>query len=675
MLRYEGMSPKNEWKLKRGQDLIHRRVQVGLHGGKDQADQASKQLRKAMSTARLDLHDKVDHGKVQDHVKELEDTYLDHVRRSSNGVFSMSERQEESLSNAFHGKKRNNEALCESDRHPFRSKFAFSQGKRFTSLITMAICINAIQMGVETDYPQYEVVYNVLEWIWVVLFGLEMTFKVIYSGYGYFKSAWNILDFFLVSLSIVDVVVLGTILGSQAGLKQLSVLRILRLLRIIKMVRLLKAFRELWLIVKGMIVSIPTICWASTLLVGCLYVFGIFTVQTIARNEGFAQGTLDSEYFPDFDVYQYYGTITRSMFTLWETSLEPLNIRPVVERQPEIFLFFVGFMFLTTFGVMNVIIGVIVDNTMQASKGADAEKAALELVSDVQKVDLVVEAVFALDADQSGTISVEEVEQGMANPDIAGLLGDLPLPTGCTADEFFMLMDSTGGGHVTSKDFTKHLTRALTCDPKRSLLELVIEIHQLEQAFHTGLARAEDRAAVLDGRLDGVEMALDVQLPARIGCIETALLALADRLGGPLPSLPPEPKPEVPVLSLKAHGGWPSNGPILDVSESTTGGVSASTWPETTPAVSSRDHNERALPPGIASLLNNTSSPADEPLCSARSTKSELFPIGSTDNDRNDQDLQKAEEQPKPDVSKVPAIKNFKRIHEDSERDGDIDWS
>merc|ERR1719261_1561995 len=65
----------------------------------------------------------------------------------------------------------------------------------------------------------------------------------------------------------------------------LLILRVLRVLRVAKMVRLLKAFKELWLIVKGMIDALSTIFWASCLLLLCIYVVAIFCTSMIGQNE------------------------------------------------------------------------------------------------------------------------------------------------------------------------------------------------------------------------------------------------------------------------------------------------------------------------------------------------------------------------------------------------------
>merc|ERR1719265_2622275 len=152
------------------------------------------------------------------------------------------------------------------------------------------------------------------------------------------------------------------------------------------MIRLLRAFKQLWLIVKGLLASVKTIFWAFLLLVMIYYVFGIFFTQMIGSNldAGYLRqidevppGTIIN-YHPDFDKYQYFGNMMRSMFTLFETSLEPQDIRPIVEEQPFLFPFILLFIFVTTFGVMNVIIGVIVENTTAVSKKTEHEVQVLE---------------------------------------------------------------------------------------------------------------------------------------------------------------------------------------------------------------------------------------------------------------------------------------------------------
>merc|ERR1719375_2738075 len=96
------------------------------------------------------------------------------------------------------------------------------------------------------------------------------------------------------------------------------------------------------------------------------YAFGIFFTTMIGR-----EGDFDNMMHGDepYSRRQYYGTVARSMFTLFECSIEPLNLRPIVEKSLWYFPFFFLFILLTNFCLMNVIVGFIVDSAM--SNGRD----------------------------------------------------------------------------------------------------------------------------------------------------------------------------------------------------------------------------------------------------------------------------------------------------------------
>ena len=70
----------------------------------------------------------------------------------------------------------------------------------------------------------------------------------------------------------------------------------------------------------------------------------------------------------EFDAIRYFGTVPRALFALFATGPEPLNICPVIESMPEMMLFFTLLIVMTTFGLLNVIIGAIVEDTVNASK-------------------------------------------------------------------------------------------------------------------------------------------------------------------------------------------------------------------------------------------------------------------------------------------------------------------
>ena len=180
------------------------------------------------------------------------------------------------------------------------------------------------------------------------------------------------------------------------------------------------------------------------------------------------------DYHPDFDAHQLFGTVPRAMFTLFETSLEPLHIRPVIERQPYRMPFFLVFIFPTTLGVRNRIIGVIEDNTMEASKQTEADLEAIEVMMQIDKVEKIRDARFLFDEDGNGLIAREEVKKGRNIPAIADCLLDLKLPLGSSADEFVDMMDTHGEGIVDHSKMIKspsaasRRTRSGTCWTGRS---------------------------------------------------------------------------------------------------------------------------------------------------------------------------------------------------------------
>lgn len=411
----------------------------------------------------------------------------------------------------------------------------------FTTIVTCAICVNAVIMGIETDYPEHKSTYHIFELIFTIIFTFEMGAKLWYLRKQYFKDGWNVLDFVLVWMSIIDGIIMDMILGGGGNMKSFSALRILRVMRIVKMVRLLKAFRELWLIVQGMLNSVKTIFWATVLQIMLLYVCGIFCCQMIGQNTslGYFRGIdevtpgTEIDYHPDFDSYQFYGTIPRAMFTLFETCIEPLNIRPVVEKQPHLFFFYLGYMFITTFGLMNVIIGVIVDNTMNAGKDQSQDEAALEMMRKLKKMEMMENMVFEFgDQDKDGSVTFDEIYQGIEDPEIARQIDGLPLPVGCTMQEFFDLVDSDCTELIEPGELLKNLLRMWCAEEKEMVVELKLVMHQLKRNMIDGLSEVNHDCTDVNRAVNALQHEVRHDVQGRLEKIEQRIMQAAKQLGG-----------------------------------------------------------------------------------------------------------------------------------------------
>merc|ERR1719378_1155205 len=111
-----------------------------------------------------------------------------------------------------------------------------------------------------------------------------MLIKLFFLRCKYFGEGWNVLDFILVSMAVLDGWILVLAVGGEGSpLGSLSVFRILRVLRVMRLARLLKVFKELWMILKGIFDSLKTMFWVSMLLLLILYVCRVMRLARLLK--------------------------------------------------------------------------------------------------------------------------------------------------------------------------------------------------------------------------------------------------------------------------------------------------------------------------------------------------------------------------------------------------------
>ncbi len=227
------------------------------------------------------------------------------------------------------------------------------------------IVFNALLLGLATSTTVMGVAGTwilSLEAVIVAIFAAEIAIKLFAWGPRFFKSGWNVFDFLIVGISLVP----------TAG--PLSILRSLRILRVL---RLLSTVRRLRLLIEALITAIPSIGWIVFLLALVFYIFGVMGTELFA------------ERFPE-----WFGTLGLSMYTLFQVmTLESWSMgisRPVMEAYPYAWLYFVSFILVTAFTILNLFIGIIV-NTMQAAhwEAEDARKAEMEALAHREREEIL----------------------------------------------------------------------------------------------------------------------------------------------------------------------------------------------------------------------------------------------------------------------------------------------
>lgn len=223
----------------------------------------------------------------------------------------------------------------------------------FTKFITYLIILNGITMGLETskefmaNYAIYAILFNQLV---ITIFTIEIILRIYVHRVSFFKDSWSIFDFTIVAISLIPL---------SSGFEILRILRVLRLFRLITVVPQMRK------IVTALISVIPGMLSVIALMSLFFYIFAIMSTQ------------LFSESFP-----QWFGTLGESFYTLFQImTLESWSmgiVRPIMEVYPYAWIFFVPFIFVVTFVMINLVVAIIVD--AMAILNQDEEKHIIQEV-------------------------------------------------------------------------------------------------------------------------------------------------------------------------------------------------------------------------------------------------------------------------------------------------------
>ncbi|KAB0393836.1 hypothetical protein E2I00_019912, partial [Balaenoptera physalus] len=237
---------------------------------------------------------------------------------------------------------------------------------------------------------------------------------------AYLRSSWNVLDGFLVFVSIIDIVVS---LASAGGAKILGVLRVLRLLRTLRPLRVISRAPGLKLVVETLISSLKPI--GNIVLICCAFfiIFGILGVQLFkgkfyhclgidTRNITNRSDCVAASYRWVHHKYNF-----DNLGQLWRGQMQPelpapiapvpfppvfqalmslfvlaskdgwVNImyngldavavdqQPVPNHNPWMLLYFISFLLIVSFFVLNMFVGVVVENFHKCRQHQEAEEA------------------------------------------------------------------------------------------------------------------------------------------------------------------------------------------------------------------------------------------------------------------------------------------------------------
>jgi len=330
----------------------------------------------------------------------------------------------------------------------------------FKYVIDIVIILNVVQMGMAVDFRNghWSRTWIIFELVVTVAFTLELCLNLWLQRIRYWRELLNLVDFVIVCASVADVF-LAQVVGVNSDFKLLQILRLMRLLR---MVKLLKLIPEFMVILEGIGASMKTMAWFILLLGIIMYLCAIICTQFLGREDtGYPAWSDDAETLKSAEMlawnnYKYFGTMGRSMVTLFNivllAEISPV-LRPIWEMQPWALLFFVALILLVTFGILNAIIGVIVEKTISAMRQLDKLNQARHKEVQMDIVEELAQAMFELDQDGDNRLSVNEMNSCGARGLFQRLLKGIDVPIGFTTEDLHTMLDADGSGCLTIHEF------------------------------------------------------------------------------------------------------------------------------------------------------------------------------------------------------------------------------
>ena len=237
----------------------------------------------------------------------------------------------------------------------------------FERTIIALIVFNAALLGLQTD-PEFNARYGVmadrLDRLILSIFVFEILLRILAHGRAFFRFTWSWFDMAVVALSFAP---------ASEGLSILRALRVLRLLRLLSVVPKMRR------VIGGFFAAIPGMAGVVGVLSVVFYVSAVITTSVFGQTtpETAAPGASPEDVAA---VQELFGSLGSSFFTLFQLmTLEDWAggiVKPTLAVYPDAMWFFGPYIVITSFAVLNLFIGIIVD-AMQDERDDEAEAALM----------------------------------------------------------------------------------------------------------------------------------------------------------------------------------------------------------------------------------------------------------------------------------------------------------
>mmetsp|Transcript_25039 Transcript_25039/g.56802 ORF Transcript_25039/g.56802 Transcript_25039/m.56802 type:complete len:481 (+) Transcript_25039:118-1560(+) len=375
-----------------------------------------------------------------------------------------------------------------------------TESNKFNLTVGMAIILNAVIIGLETEFG--EMYFVAFEHFFCLFFLLEMFLRLRQTpARDYFTDPSSCFDFFLVITGMFSLYIAPFLPTSSSTGMAVSMLRLLRMARVLRLLRVFKLFRGLSIILGAFSSALTTVLWVGALMTIMDYVLAVFLTQTIGRNASVFGDKED-------EIIQWFGDIGSSMRTLFiiMTLAEWDKIAmTVAEVYPSfaVFSFAMFYIIIAAYTMASLITGIISDKLIAAQQADMETRTQLQEEERAALAEQIYSFLAHCDADGNGYLTAAEVSKALQDyPNLHHKLATVDI-------------------HIDNEGLDRLMGRLTECDGGEEgvWIEDVAEgLMQLK-----GVARASEifylkhQMSKFGSRLERLEMKIDI---------------LMDRMGG-----------------------------------------------------------------------------------------------------------------------------------------------
>eukprot|EP00928_Gymnodinium_smaydae_P033689 TRINITY_DN24068_c0_g1_i2.p1 TRINITY_DN24068_c0_g1~~TRINITY_DN24068_c0_g1_i2.p1 ORF type:complete len:605 (-),score=105.63 TRINITY_DN24068_c0_g1_i2:22-1791(-) len=384
------------------------------------------------------------------------------------------------------------------------------------NMIVMAVEVqsNGFQLGRNLDFKDFDhelpesvnfwagmqAILSTCDYVFGVIYTLELFFKIFALRVRFFYSFWNILDVLIVLGWYVDIALQSASL--PIDLLVLRLARLCRLVRVIKLVKTVRGFDSLYLMTTSIRGSISVLCWTFFLL------FLIQILLALLLNQVLVVLVFDDEsrsIAVRRDCFRYFGTFARCMLTMFEITLG--NWVPVARFLAEdLSMWFVVFSIFHKlsigFAVIGVINGVFISETFKTASQDDAIMLMMKkrlAHAHAQKMHVFFENA---DMSEDGWVDKKEFNHILKDPEVRHWLAAQEIDVSDADLLFHHLARNDVKERISAAAMVSGVAKLKGTARNLDVLHLSVKAEELEEKMLTSMSSLQQRMTEMTERFD-----------------------------------------------------------------------------------------------------------------------------------------------------------------------------